>query len=94
MNGLLICFVRCRGRALLYETAQGKPFTVAVLAVAGCLWSWGMMHNYATEMAMKHSSYRAGFFDLTEREIQSVPNWVAAMNILFTLIAVGLLVTG
>ena len=52
------------------------------------------MHNYATEMAMKHSSYRAGFFDLTEREIQSVPNWVATMNILFTLIAVGLLVTG
>ena len=56
--GWLSVLVGIEAVAQLYETGQGILFTVAILAVAGCLWSWGIMHNYATDMAKKHSSYR------------------------------------
>jgi hypothetical protein len=61
---------------------------LAILAAVACIgsfWSWGVMHNYATEEAKKRSDYSGSFYDITPSEADSVPNWVAGVNILFGL---------
>jgi len=67
---------------------------LSIVDLLGCFWSWGVMHNYATEMAKRRSSYTGGFYDLTEREVEAVPDWIAGVNLLFSLGSVALLVTG
>lgn len=60
------------------------PILAAVVGI-GSFWSWGVMHNYATEEAKKRSDYSGGFYDITPHEGDSVPNWIAAISILFGL---------
>ena len=77
---------------LLWGTGHPVLLSLAILAAAGCFWSWGIMHNFATEMAKQRPSYKGGFYDITEAEANSVPNWITNLNILFTLVSVVLLI--
>lgn len=92
--GWLSVLVGVAAAVLLYGTGHAILFALAVVSAAGCFWSWGIMHNYATDKAKKRSSYSGGFYDFTGQEILSAPNWITVVNILLTLIAVGLLVIG
>ncbi len=58
------------------------------------LWSWGIMHNFATEKAKKRDSYSDGFYDFTESEVESVPDWLSAINLLGFIVAIGLVIIG
>ncbi len=51
------------------------------------------MHNYATDAARRRPTFRGGFSDLTEDEIDVVPDWIAKVNMGFSLAALALLVT-
>ena len=92
--GWLSVLVGVAAAVLLYGTGHGILFSLAVVSAAGCFWSWGIMHNYATNTAKKRSSYSGGFYDFTGQETQSAPNWITVVNMLLTLIAVGLLIIG
>jgi hypothetical protein len=83
------------GAAIILYGADGGPlFWAALVATGLALWSWGVMHNFAIEAARKRSSFEGGFYDITEEEADSVPNWLAAVNLLATLGCGGLLVAG
>jgi hypothetical protein len=92
--GWLSALVGIAAAVLLYGTGHEILFALAIASVAGCFWSWGIMHNYATNTAKKRSSYRGNFYDFTGQEIQSAPNWITVVNMILTLTAVGLLITG
>ncbi len=77
---------------VLYGTGHGVLFTLAIVLTIACLWSWGVMHNFATEAAKRRSTYTGGFYDLTESEVDSAPNWISAINMLSTLAVVVLLI--
>ena len=51
------------------------------------------MHNFATEAAKKRSNYRGRFYDITLTEADSVPNWIAILNMCFSILALLLLIT-
>ena len=78
--------------ALLYGTGHGVLFTFSVVFTIACLCSWGVMHNFATESAKRRSTYTGGFYDLTEIEVDSVPNWVTTINMLSTFAVVVILI--
>ena len=74
---------------------RGDAFWLGCGAVALSLlsfWTWGVMHNQATEAAKRRSSYRGGFYDFTAREVDAVSDKLAAINFLSTLGVVVLLV--
>ena len=74
---------------------NGWPLvTVSIIVAAIEFWSWGVMHNYATEAAKGRPDYSGGFYDFTKREVESVPDWLAVVNLLSFIAAVGLLITG
>lgn len=85
--GLIAC-------SLLYSTDSRIAFWVALVATIGTLWSYGVMHNFATEAAKRRANYKGGFYDITEREADSVPNSIAGLNLLFSLASIGLLLYG
>ncbi len=85
--GLVACI-------LLYGTEHRIAFWVAVVATAGTLWSYGVMHNFATEAAKRRASYKGGFYDIIAKEADSVPNSIAGANLLFSLASFGLLLYG
>lgn len=72
----------------------GHPISAAIggLLALICLWSWGVMHNYATESAKRRADYTGAFFDLSERDVAAVPDWLVTVNMLATLGAVAMLV--
>lgn len=53
--GLVACF-------LLYGSEKPIAFWVAVVATAGTLWSFGIMHNFATESAKMKTRLQRGVF--------------------------------
>jgi hypothetical protein len=62
-------------------------YTVAVLCLVssvGCFWSYGVMHNYATNMAKQRASYSGRFYDITPDETRAAPDWITRINIAFT----------
>lgn len=63
----------------------------AVLSLIS-FWTWGIMHNQATEAAKRRSSFRGGFSDFTASEVDAVNNKLAAINFLSTLGATALMV--
>jgi hypothetical protein len=78
---------------ILYQDDHPILFVFAVVSAIGCIWSWGIMHNYATDAARHRSSYRGDFNDITEAEAAAVPDWIAKINLGFSFVALGLLVT-
>ena len=79
---------------LLYGTENQVVFWLAVFTAVGTFWSYGVMHNFATEAAKRRSSYKGKFYDITAKETDSVPNSIAGMNLLFSLASIGLLMYG
>ena len=69
-------------------------FWAAVIATFIALWSWGVMHNFAVEAAKRRPSFRGDFYDITPAEADSVPDWLAIVNLIATLGCAGLLVVG
>jgi hypothetical protein len=63
--------------------------TVAVL----CFWSHGVMHNYATE-AKARAQRHDGNPDFAGKELDAVPGWITAINVLAVLGALGMFITG
>ena len=78
--------------ALLYDTGHPVLLTLAIGSAVGGFWSWGIMHNYGVEAAKKRSSFEGGFFDITEEEADSVPDWIAKVNMGFSALALILLI--
>jgi len=77
---------------LLYKTGPTILFVAAILVTIGDFWSWGIMHNYATNQAKKRLSYRGGFYDFTKKEIETVPNWITRINMVLALFGLILLI--
>ncbi len=79
---------------LLFNTGHTVLMILAIIAAVGCFWSLGIMHNYATDLAKRRSNYTSGFYDITNREAQAVPDWISTVNMLFSLAGLVLLITG
>ena len=82
------------GAFLLFKSGHTILMVLAIIATLGTFWSFGIMHNYATNLARRRASYTGRFFDCTDQEVQAVPNWIALINMLFTLAGLVLLITG
>jgi hypothetical protein len=66
---------------LLFSSGHTVLMVVAIATTVGGFWSWGVMHNYATDAAKRRSDYTGGFFDFTKEEAKAVPNWITLVNI-------------
>jgi hypothetical protein len=78
----------------MFRTGHMLWMGVSIIVAIGCFWSLGVMHNYATDLAKKRSSYRGGYYDFTKEEADMVPNWISWINLLFSLAGLILFVTG
>lgn len=88
---VLIC---CIAAFLLFNTGHTYLMILAIFAAIVCLWSWGVMHNYATDYAKRRKNYTGGFYDIMPHETQAVPDWITRINMVFSLIGIVLLITG
>jgi len=79
---------------LLYRTGHTVLMILAIVAAVGAFWSWGIMHNYASEAAKRRSNFTGGFYDFNITEAESVPDWITIANMLFSLAGLILLITG
>ena len=73
---------------------DGWLWLVAAAVALLQVWSYGIMHHHAVESAKKRLDYRGGFFDLNDRDMDAVPNWLTIVNMVGFAAAVGLLVAG
>lgn len=78
---------------ILWGMEQTVLMALAIFSSIGCFWSWGIMHNFATEVAKRRSNYTGSFSDITSKEADSVPNWIAGLNIGFTVASLILFAT-
>jgi hypothetical protein len=65
---------------LFWKVQNSFLMISSILILIGIFWSYGIMHNYATEAAKKRYSYTGGFYDFKDEEIDAVPNWLANIN--------------
>jgi hypothetical protein len=79
---------------LLYKSEHNGLMIIAIFAVSGSLCSWGIMQNYATEMAKRRQGSTGGVFGITIEEAAAVPNWITWVSMGFTLLGVVLLIAG
>src|SRR5690606_438775 len=91
--GCLSVIVGIVGSLLLWKTNHTVLMVIEIVFAAACLWSWGIMHNYATESAKQRPNYSGGFYDILADEANSVPNWITNINILVSLGSIALLIT-
>ena len=77
---------------LLFATEHTALMVVAIATGIACVWSWGVMHNYATDAAKRRPGYTGGFHDLTRAEATAVPNWISVVNMVFSILSVILLI--
>ena len=79
--------------AWVFSSADRSGWMWVSIAVAvGCFWSYGVMHNFATRHAKMRADNEGGPNDLTERDLDAVPNRIAAANMVFSLAAVASLI--
>jgi len=79
--------------AWLFHVSQNDwLFWIALCTGVLSLWSYGVMHNYATEAAKQRPGYSGKFYDISESEADSVPNWLAAASMLSSVAAMFLFV--
>jgi len=79
---------------LLFETGHTILMSAAILAATGIFWSWGKMRRYVASLAKRRAEYTGGLSDITDREIQGVPDWVATVNMVCSLAGLILLLAG
>ncbi len=77
---------------LFYVSGDSWLFWSSVVSGVVATWSYGIMHNYAMEAAKRRPGFRGGFYDITEREADAAPDWLAALNMLSSLAAFVLLI--
>lgn len=78
---------------LFWKAQSHLLMIISIFVLIGTFWSYGVMHNFATEAAKKRNSYTGEFYDFTEGELQVVPNWITTINMIMSLIGIILLVT-
>jgi len=79
---------------LFYKTGRFALTILAIIAALGNFWSWGVMHNYATELAKRRQNYKGGFYDITRQEAKAVPDWISWTNMGFSIAGLILLIIG
>lgn len=77
---------------LLYRTGHVLLAVLAIAAALGCFWSWGIMHNYAMDRAKRRRNFTGGFYDISRKEAQAVPDWITWLNMGFSLFGLVLLI--
>jgi len=77
---------------LFYVSGDSWLFWSSIVSGVVATWSYGIMHNHAMEAAKRRPGFSGRFYDLTEREADSVPNWLATLNMLSSLAAFVLLI--
>jgi len=78
---------------LFWKTGSNLLMIISFLALIGVAWSYGIMHNFATRAATKRESYSGGFHDFSNKEMDSVPDWITSVNLIFSIISIILFVT-
>lgn len=78
---------------LFWKTQSYLLMIISIFVLLGTFWSYGIMHNFATEAAKKRKSYTGGFRDFTYEEVQAVPDWITAINMVMSILGIILLVT-
>jgi len=63
------------------------PMIISAVAAAGCLWSWGICHSYAANLAQRRKNYTGRFYDITNAEAEAIPDWIAVVNLAFSLLS-------
>jgi len=66
---------------------------ISIVVAIGCFWSWGIMHNYATELAKRRVNRTDGFYDITNREAEAVSDWITYVNMILSFAGLVLLIT-
>jgi len=79
---------------LLFKTGHTVLMIFAIFVAICCFWTWGIMHNYATNAAKRRPNYSGKFFDLTNRDIQAVPDWLSMVSMLFSIGGLVLFIIG
>ena len=79
---------------LLFKTGHTVLMVIAIINCVGCFWSLGVMLNYATDLAKQRLTYSNGFYDITKREANAVPNWITVVQMIFSLAGLVLLIIG
>jgi hypothetical protein len=79
---------------LFYKTGHLALMILSIIAALGNFWSWGVMHNYATELAKLRQNYKGGFYDISRQEAKAVPNWISLTNMEFSIAGLILLIIG
>lgn len=87
-------FLSSVAAVLMHRTGHVLLMAIAIFAAVGCFWSWGVMHNFATELAKQRRDYSGRFYDITPGEAQSVPDFIAGLNMIFSLAGLGLFIAG
>ncbi len=77
---------------LFYVSGDSWLFWSSIVSGVVATWSYGIMHDYAMEAAKRRPGFSGRFYDITEREADSAPNWLAALNMLSSLAASVLLI--
>ena len=77
---------------LFYVSGYSWLFWSSVVSGVVATWSYGIMHNYAMEAARRRPGFSGRFYDISEREADAAPNWLAALNMLSSLAAFVLLI--
>jgi len=65
----------------------GDAFWLGCVAAAFALislWTWGIMHNQATEAAKRRLGFRGDFFDFRASEIAAVSDKLTVLNFFST----------
>jgi hypothetical protein len=79
---------------LMFTTGHFFLFILAIAVSMVCFWSWGITHNYNTKNAKRRSKYTGGFYDITDRKVERVPNWLSTVNVIFSLTGLALFILG
>lgn len=91
--GFLSVLVAGVAAILLGSSGHSVLMILAIVTAVADFWSWGVMHNFATEAAKRRATYTGGFYDITAQEAQAAPDSVTLVNMIATLAGVLLLVT-
>ncbi len=86
-------FVALVASLILWCNGYSGLMIIPLFVGIGYFWSWGIMHNFATKAATRRADYTGGFYDITPEEAATVPDWIAAANMLFTMAIMILLIT-
>lgn len=80
--GLIIVLIGLITSYICWNINNNFLLTLSIISTIISFWSLGIMHNYATSAAQKRASYSGNFYDFTESEVSSVPDWITNINMI------------